>query len=81
MNLETNHQLSEIQDALNAAAQAIAMQPTRSWVGWVTYLLESLEEAISKQDHQQILDCHHAQKWLSINVAHEIKARLESGGW
>ena len=73
--------LSEVQATLDAAAQAMATQPTGHWPGWICHLLESLDEALSKQDHQQVLDCRYAQRWVLNDVMQSIKARLETGGW
>lgn len=72
---------SEVRATLDTAAQAIAAQPTGSWPGWVTYLLECLEEEIAMQDQQKVLDHRFAQRWMLNDIKQSIEARLEAGGW
>ncbi len=73
--------LSEVRVTLDAAAQAIAMQPTGSWPGWVTYLLKALEEQIAMQDQQKILDHRYAQRWVLNDIKQNIETRLDAGRW
>ncbi len=63
--------LSEIQDKMDDAAQAVATLPPDRWAGWVDYLLESLQEHAGEDDYRGMLQ----------TVAGDIEGWLKAGRW
>ena len=64
-------ELLEIQAKMEEAAQAVATLPPSKWAGWVTYLLEALQEHATKDDYRGML----------LNVAGDIDGWLEVERW
>ena len=68
----------ELRDVLNDAAKAIADAQTnpRTWLSWVDYLLERLEDEATRNypDKSSFTDMLSA-------LQGEIRNRLKTGGW
>lgn len=61
----------EIQRMMDQAAEALAVNQGVGPVGWLSYLLEALENELDRDEYQDVLD------GLRKNVAF----RLEQGQW
>ena len=64
-------ELSEIQAAMEQAAELLATRPAEQRAGWVVYLLEALDEHAQAADFEDVLR----------GVQESITTRLGEGTW
>ena len=64
-------ELHEIQAAMEQAADLLATRPAETWAGWVTYLLEALDDKTDADTFAAVLG----------DVQADIATRLEGGRW
>jgi hypothetical protein len=62
---------TDIQKALETAADVIATTPPEQWAGWVRYFLEELEALADIQKYRIVLG----------DVREDVTIRLERGRW
>lgn len=68
---DTTFSLTNVQDALDAAADAVATAPPEQWAGWVCYFLEALEALADIKEYRAVLE----------DVREDVTIRLERGRW
>jgi hypothetical protein len=62
---------SDVERALDAAADAVATAPPEQWAGWVRYFLEALEAQADIQQYRTALE----------DVREDVTIRIERGRW
>lgn len=77
----TIKQLSDVKEKVEQAAHAIATLPPTQWPGWVTYLLEALDDELSKADWRAAEYSRDASWRLLDAVKASIEIRLDAGRW
>jgi hypothetical protein len=69
--MSDQEQQAQIAEALDRAADLIATRPPEAWDGWITYLLEALDNEATVDDFHRVLEV------LQANIA----MRLVDGEW
>ena len=69
--MNEQEQQARIVQALDKAADLIATRPPEAWDGWVTYLLEALDNKATVDDFHRVLEVLQA----------DIAMRLVEGEW
>jgi len=69
--MNEQEQQARIVQALDKAADLIATRPPEAWDGWITYLLEALDNKATVDDFHRVLEVLQA----------DIAMRLVEGEW
>ena len=69
--MSDREQRAQIAAVLDEAAGLIAARPPEAWDGWITYLLEALDNRATVDDFHRVLEV------LQANIA----MRLVDGEW
>jgi hypothetical protein len=69
----------DLREALNATAEEMSLMVNnpRSWLSWIIYLLERLEEHTIRDDPAKI----EIFKEMLVALQDELRNRLKTGGW
>ena len=61
-------ELSEIQRAMERAAELLATRPAVQWAGWVGYLLEALDDHAQAANFEDVLRGVHESITIRLGV-------------